>query len=146
MEILAEGQADDYVVFRPEAARARVLARLRGGHRCYVARHADLVVSTSWLATRSASSEYLQCAIDLAAGDAYLFDAFTLPEYRGQGIAHALCMQQLRDLQQAGYRRAIRATVPENVVALRAHTQMGFHPVGMIGRFKIGPWQKTFRR
>ena len=146
LEVLAEAQADDYIAFRPQAARARVLARLHGGHRCYVARHADLVVSSCWSATGNASSEYLQCAIDLTVGDAYLFDAFTLPAYRGQRIGLALCMRQLRDLQQAGYRRAIRATVPENVVALRAHARGGFRPVGMIRRFKIGPWQKTFRR
>ena len=82
----------------------------------------------------------------MAPGDAYLFDAFTLPAYRGRGIALTLCTRQLHYLAQAGYRRAIRATLPENRAAVAMHTRAGFRPIGMVVRFRIGPWQKIVRR
>jgi GNAT superfamily N-acetyltransferase len=146
VEILPPEAADELFACRPETARARVLQRWRAGHLCFVARHEGAVVSSCWTATANAYSEYLEYAIDLAPGDAYLFDAFTLPRYRGNGVAHAVCMRQLRYLQQTGHRRAIRMTAPENTVALRVHAKAGFRPLGSIVRVGFGRWRTIVRR
>jgi GNAT superfamily N-acetyltransferase len=146
IELLKESEVDDYLALRPDATRARVVARLQAGHLCFVARHEGRVISTCWATARRAWIEFLACEIDLTAGDAYLFDAFTAPRHRGQGVAPAVCLHQLRYLQQAGYRRAIRATTVENRLALRVHAKSGFRPTGTLGRLKIGPWQRFFRR
>lgn len=146
IELLKEGDVDDYLALRPDATRARVVDRLRAGHLCFVARHEGRVVSTCWATTRRAWSAFLACEIDLTVADAYLFDAFTDPHHRGQGVAPALCQHQLRYLQQAGCRRAIRATALGNRPAMRAHAKSGFRPTGTLGRLKIGPWQRFFRR
>jgi GNAT superfamily N-acetyltransferase len=146
IEVLKECELDEYLAFRPETVRARVIDRLASGHLCFVARHEGRVVSACWTATQRAWTEFLGCEIELAADEVYLFDSFTLPAYRGQGIAPALCLHELRHFQQAGYRRVIRATTPENKPALRAHAKTGFRPGGMIARVKIGPWQRVFQR
>jgi hypothetical protein len=50
----------------------------------------------------------------------------------------------LRHLQQAGFRRATGAVLPENASSLRDDTKGGFRPYGMLGRIKVGPWQRVF--
>jgi GNAT superfamily N-acetyltransferase len=146
IDTLKENEVGDYLAFRPETGRARVTEALRSGQTCFVARHESRIVSAGWIASRRAWINYLGCELELAAGDAYLSDAFTLSAYRGQGIAPALCLRQLQHLRQAGYGRAIRATVPENSSAMHAHAKSGFRPVAVMGTFRIGPWRRCFRR
>src|SRR5208283_1712771 len=83
VDVLQESEVHAYLAFRPDTPRRSVTERLRLGHQCYLARHEGGIVSASWTATRPVWSEYLGCKIALAAGDAYLFDTFTLPAFRG---------------------------------------------------------------
>lgn len=146
VDLLRESEVDDYLALRPDTPRTSITKRLRLGHQCYVARHEQRIVAACWTATRPVWSEYLECEINLCAGDAYLFDRFTQPSLRGLGIGNAVRMHQLRDLQQAGYRRTISAIVPENKPALRDIAKGGAKPFALVGRFKFGRWHRTFRR
>jgi GNAT superfamily N-acetyltransferase len=146
VDILQESEVDDYLAFRPDTPRTSVMTRLTLGHQCYLARHEGCIVAACWTATRPVWNEYLDCEIGLGAGDAYLFDRFTLPAFRGLRIGNAVRMHQLRRLQQAGYRRTISAIMLENKPALRDIAKGGARPFAVIGRIKIGRWQRTFRR
>lgn len=139
--ILSPDEVDAYCAFRPDAVRGRIAERLRDGHTCFVAREGGRVVAACWIATRAATIEYLQCTIALEPDVAYLFDAYTLAARRGRGIARALCMEQLRHLDRAGFRLAMRATAVQNAAALRMHLGCGFRPVGTLSRIRIGPWR-----
>jgi ribosomal protein S18 acetylase RimI-like enzyme len=141
----AEGIAD-YLALRPGTSAAVVARRLRAGHLCFIARGEGQLVAACWSATQDAWSDYLGCAIPFAAGDVYLYDAFTHPNWRGQEIAPAVCRAQLAHFREAGYRRAIRATVPENIPALRAHSKSGFRPIGMLTSVRSGPWRRASAR
>ena len=144
--LLGADGVDAYCAFRPDAQRERIEARWRAGRQCFVAREGGRIVASCWIAERDAATDYLQCAIDLEPGAAYLFDAFTHPAARGRGIARALCMHQLRHLQRAGFRLAVRATAAQNRTALRLHLSCGFRPVGGITRLRIGPWTRLRRQ
>ena len=145
-DILDESQIDDFLAFRPQLPQAEVSKRLRAGNVCFTARDRGRLVSAAWTTTGRAWTDFLGCEITIGAGEAYLFDAFTHPAYRGQGVAPALCFHQLAHFQRAGLRRVVRATLPENLPALRAHLKCGFHPHALIRRMKIGPWQYSFQR
>jgi ribosomal protein S18 acetylase RimI-like enzyme len=145
-DILGESQVNDFLAFRPEFPQAEVLKRLRAGNVCFTARDQGRLISAAWTTTERAWTDFLGCEIALGAGEAYLFDAFTHPAYRGQGVAPALCFNQLAHFRRAGLRRVVRATLPENTPALRAHVKCGFRPHALIGRMKIGPWQYSFQR
>jgi ribosomal protein S18 acetylase RimI-like enzyme len=144
--LLQSSEVDDYCAFRPETARQIVLDRLRKTQTCFVARHEGRIVSACWSTTEPAWSEFLGCEIAVAGGEVYLFDAFTLPTYRGQGAAPALCRQQLLHFRQLGLRRATRATLPENTRAMRAHAKTGFRPYALLRTLRVGPWRGAFRR
>ncbi len=141
---MTTAEVAEYAALRPETARATIGGLVDAGCLCFMARHDGRAVGCCWLTIDHPYSAFLDWQLPLSAGDAYLFDAYTLPTYRGRGVAPAICAQQLRYCQDAGLRRAVRATSPENVAALRAHVKSGFRPVGVVGRFKIGPWRRYF--
>lgn len=144
--LLGEGDVGDYLALRPDADHARVAAQLASGWSCYALKHGGRIVSACWRADPPYWSSYLERVMPVGEGDAYLTDAWTDAGYRGQALAQVLCLHQLRHLRAAGYRRALRGTVPENRSALRAHAKSGFHPIEVLGRIRIGPWRRHFRR
>ncbi len=137
---------ETYVALRPETEPALLDARRRRGEFCFVASLDNRAVASAWVAIGRGWTSYLDATVELAPDEGYLFDAYTLPSLRGQGIAAQLCLHQLHWLRERGLRRAIRATLPENGPALRAHAKSGFRPVGVMGRVKLGPWCYYYRR
>lgn len=143
---LAVSEVDDHFAFRPGLPRAVVLKRLRLAQTCFCARHEGRIVSACWATQEPAWIEFLSREFALAPGEVYVFDAYTLPVYRGQGVAPALCVHQLSCFRAQGLRRAIRATLPENIPALRAHAKSGFRGYALLRSLKIGPWQFCVER
>ena len=146
LEVLAADAIDDCLAARPGTSRALLLERWHAGDACFAARHEGAVVATCWAATRHARVAYVGWDVDLPEGDAYLYDAYTVPAHRGAGVARALCLHQLRHLRAAGLSRATRMTLPWNQPALRLHTGCGFRVVAVRGRFALGPWRHHFER
>lgn len=143
---LKPSELDDHLAFRPDLSAEGIQDRLRSAQDCFVARHEGRIVSACWAATRSVRIAFLDLELHVAADEVYLFDAFTDPAYRRQGIAVALCLHQLAHYRAQGKRRAIRGTVPENTPALRAHAKSGFRPCALIRMLRLGPWQWTARQ
>jgi hypothetical protein len=142
--MLAADELGDYLAFRPECGREEIAQRLRSGHLCFVARHEGRIVAAAWIAFGPIWMPFLGCRIDVGPGEAHIYDKFTLAAYRGYGIANAVRTCHLRHLQQAGFRRATGAVLPENASSLRDDTKGGFRSYGMLGRIKVGPWQRVF--
>jgi L-amino acid N-acyltransferase YncA len=104
------------------------------------------MVAASWAAARRAWNFYLACEIRLQDGEVYVYDSFTRPDLRGQAVSPAIRAEMVRYFRAAGYRRMILGTVPENASNLQVARKTGFHPVGVIGYVKIGPWRWDFYR
>lgn len=142
--MLAQSEVDDYLVFRPGTTRRDIAGRLRSGEMCFVARHQGRIVAAAWAAVQPVWVPFLGCQIDMAPGDAHIYDKFTAPAYRGRGIANGVRSFHLRHLQRAGFRRATGTVLPENVSSLRDDFRGGFRVYGMLGRVKVGRWQRVF--
>jgi SAM-dependent methyltransferase/ribosomal protein S18 acetylase RimI-like enzyme len=142
--MLAQDELDDYLVFRPGTTRREIAGRLRSGHLCFVARHEGRIVAAAWIAMQPVWVPFLGCRIDVTPDEAHIYDKFTLPAYRGHGISNAVRAHHLKHLQRAGLRRATGAVLPENVSSLRDDTKGGFRVYGVLGRIKLGPWQRVF--
>ena len=113
---------------------------------CFVARFDRRIVAADWIAAQPIRLSYLDCMLDLAPGDVCIYDKFILPAYRGHGISNALRTHHLRQLKRAGYRRVVVAVLPENASSLRDILKGGYRPYGVIGRIKVGRWQRHFRK
>ncbi len=143
--MMAPSEVDDYLVFRPRNTRREIADRLRSGQLCFVARHQGRIVAAAWVSFQPAWVPFLGCWVDVAPDEAHIYDKFTLPDYRGYGIANAVRTHHMKHLQRAGFRRATGAVLPENVSSLRDDTRGGFGVYGVLGRIKLGPWQRVFR-
>jgi len=143
---LTGDELDDYLAFRPDTRRADALARLAAGQICFVARRDGRIVAADWIATQPIRLSYLDCVLDMAPGDVCIYDKFILPSCRGHGISNALRTHHLRQLWRDGHRRVVVAVLPENASSLRDILKGGYRPCGIIGRIKVGRWQRQFRK
>jgi ribosomal protein S18 acetylase RimI-like enzyme len=142
--MLAHDEIDDYLVFRPGTTRREIAGRLRSGDLCFVARHDGRIVAAAWIAMQPVWVPFLGCRIDVKPDEAHIYDKFTLPAYRGHGISNAVRTHHLRHMRRAGLRRATGAVLPENMSSLRDDGKGGFRVYGVLGRIKLGPWQRVF--
>lgn len=142
--MLAHDELDDYLVFRPGTTRRGIAGRLRSGDMCFVARHQGRIVAAAWVTAQPLWVPFLGCWIDVTPDEVHIYDKFTLPAYRGHGIANAVRTHQMKHLQCAGLRRATGAVLPENLSSLRDDGKGGFRAYAVLRRIKLGPWQRVF--
>ncbi|MBC7790287.1 MAG: GNAT family N-acetyltransferase [Anaerolineae bacterium] len=144
IRLLGADEKENYLAFRPETPASLVTDRLGSGHLCFAARYQGRIIGATWATTKRAWIDYLDYDLPLRAGEVYTYDGFTLPEYRGHGVAPAISVHMLRYFAEAGYQRATRTILPENSASLRARKKAGYTPVGVMGYMRIGPWTRHF--
>lgn len=140
----AEVAEDD--AFHPRSGPAEVRRRLEAGHLCFVARYQGQIVHSCWAARQRARIDYLDQEIDLAPGEAYIYQAFTAPNFRGQNISPARAVEMVRTFRRMGYRRLVAVILPENQPALRPPQKSGYRAIGMVGTVWLGPWRRDVCR
>ena len=142
---LEERHLDAYEAFRPGRG-AEAAARLAAGDRCFATWLDGRLASARWLATGSPHVEYLDLALPLAPGDVYHYDTFTDPSLRRRGISAASQARLFSVLREEGFRRAVRAVLPENRAGMRDAERAGYRPTGRIGYVGVGRWRRPFVR
>lgn len=99
--------------------------RLAYGRICTLALHEGNLAAQIW-ASDELSFEVDNLELRLRPGDVYLDDAYTLPAYRHQGVYSALDVQQLRYLQEGGYKRAVAIVAADNIPPLKVLPKLGY--------------------
>ncbi len=103
--------------------------RLAGHHRPYVAYLGGVPVAYGWVALEGADIGELDVQFTLPAGDRYLWDFKTLPEWRGRGIYPRLLQAILRaESRDAEHFWIIHA--PENGASQAGIEKAGFRVAG----------------
>ena len=147
--LLQETEVDEYAALRPDSDPADVRRRLcrnGNGQQCFTARHGGRLVHVCWVATGRAWIDYLDREVLLAPDEAYTYEAFTAPGFRGQNISPARSSYLQRTLRVAGYRRLLAVIMPENRPAFRPLEKAGYQRAGTLGYFQIGPCRRHFGR
>lgn len=98
--------------------RARFLCR----NLCLAALKDQRIVAFSWASF--GLFQFKTYCFPLLESEAYLFDAFTLPEYRGLGLAVVIRRRLHRDLAAKGRTRCYSVTLINNSSALRFKEKM----------------------
>jgi ribosomal protein S18 acetylase RimI-like enzyme len=138
-------EVQDYLVFRPDASGHDVTQQILEGDRCLVARHRDRIVGAIWGSNEKIKMKRsLGRDLPLAPGEAYQFDAYTLPEVRGMGIASALSVAWLRHLRDEACVDALLLTVPWNGAHLRSYAKAGYRVTAVVRYVRLGPWRYLF--
>jgi RimJ/RimL family protein N-acetyltransferase len=138
---LGESRLRDYERLRP-GHEHQARARLHAGDRCFATWLDGELVAVRWLATGSATVEYLDLVFPLEDGDVYHYDSFTSPRHRRRGLSVASQARLTEALRSEGRRRIVRAVLPENRAAVRDAEKAGFRRAGRIGFVRAGPWRR----
>lgn len=146
VERLEESQIDEFLRFRPDADPSEVRRRVEAGHWCFVVRLDGRIVHGCWIGRGRAWIDYLGCDIELAPDEAYSYESFTAPDFRGWNFAPTRVMGTARFLREAGYRRLLAVMLPENAPAVRLLAKTGYRAFGVVGYVGIGRGRRHFRR
>ena len=99
------------------ASEEKLLARLKNGHKCFGAKYQGKIAAFTWSHfERCGAPEY---RFPLKRNEAYLWDAFTLPSFRGKGIAPYLRLKFYKELQKLGCDTFYSITFCSNKPAVR---------------------------
>lgn len=135
-----------YLAFRPDQAAAIIERRLGDGEWGFAAWRDGAIVMASWTSPQRARIDYLDWELALAPDEAYSYDLYTVPAFRGRGLASAARVSMLRDARERGCRRLFSALLPENTPGWRTPDTLGFRQIGWIGYVGPAPWRHRFCR
>jgi ribosomal protein S18 acetylase RimI-like enzyme len=135
---LRPAQLDEYLRFHGQVPRSQLEERFARGDACVLARYEGRIVCTSWSSRDDHFFRSVRCRYEVGASEAYLYDSFTDPAFRGRGIAPALGADELRRFRRAGLTRVMMAVRPENVANRRARAKTGFRVFGRIDYLRLG--------
>lgn len=110
---------------------AEVQSRRAGGHQAYIGYLQGWPVTSGWVARRSASIGELDLAFALPAGDRYLWDFATLPEWQGRGLYPRL-LQAIAESEAGAAQRLWIIHAPENLPSGAGMHKAGFELVGQL--------------
>ena len=135
---------DAYRRFRPDQSSDAVRARLARGDVCLATWHASRIVQGIWLSTSRSHLPYLRRDLLLPPGTAYVPDAYTLPAYRGRGLASSAAARRLCSYRERGFRQFVAMVALENRAGLRLVAKTGYRPIGRSTCLRLGPWQRDW--
>jgi len=115
----AEGDAG-----RPWHAEAE--RRIHEGQACVVARHGGDVMAYCWLTWRPEWVAEIDRFVVPGPDEAYLYEAFTQPTWRGRGLFSAMLFRLLAYARAQGRRRALIFVLTDNRASRRAIERTGF--------------------
>jgi ribosomal protein S18 acetylase RimI-like enzyme len=144
--LLTEGDVVAFSAFRPDRRVELVRARLADGQRCFVAQCEGQIVHAAWVATGLVDVPYLRRSLVVPPGSVYIHDSYTLPAFRGHGLAPACRAYLMRHCMEQGYRQSLAVVAAENEAAFRALRKVGVVGIGLYGCLRLGPWQRDWQQ
>lgn len=101
--------------------------RLKRGDICCCAISSGEIVSYCWIASDKACVGEIGRKIVLKNGEIYLYDAFTKPEFRGNGLFSRILAVTLRYGREKGYQKAFVFALSSNKSSAAAIEKTGFN-------------------
>jgi GNAT superfamily N-acetyltransferase len=114
--------------------------RLNLGHLCFVAEKNGNIVHYTWVAFEEIHLKKLNRKLQMESDAAYIYDVYTLPEYRGRGISSTVYAKIFEYLLEKGFKRAYCLISSNNYPSLRVAEKTGLRNIGeitLIGFFKL---------
>ena len=141
ISLLKRSEVDEYVAFQPDRHPPAIHRRFDRGDQCFIARHQGVIVNACWAAEGAVWIPYLNCRIELAPGEAYVYDHYTAPNFRGHHVPLVRAVFMLHHYRDRGYHRLAAIVIPENKPAFGSFERSGYRRIGRIGSLRIGPWR-----
>jgi len=133
-----------YLELHPGRQRRFIERRFAAGDTCFTARYRDELISVQWSCRSQHWVGDLRSTWRVEPGEVYLYDSYTHPQNRGQGVNPALCVHVLRHFAGLGLDRATLVVESGNASNLRAREKLGFERRCVIRSFSVG-WGKPLQ-
>jgi ribosomal protein S18 acetylase RimI-like enzyme len=118
-------------------------SRLNEGHVCIVVKDAGRVIGFTWANPQDVHDS--ACNFPLESGQAYLYDAYVAPAYRGKGLAPYLRKECYRHLRQLGFKSYFSISDYFNTPAVRFKKKLRAIPVRLFLKVAVGRrFQRTW--
>lgn len=111
---------------------ARDVDAVRRGDRCLVQRDGDRLVGYTWTSVSPLVFITDGLHLNLPEDAAYIYRAYTLPEYRGRGFQALRGLELLRLLATEGKRRLVSYVARDNFESLKGIRKTGYERIGEI--------------
>jgi hypothetical protein len=111
--------------------------RFKKGRICFAALNGEGIVGFDWISLEDEVDPSPFLDIKLSNKEAYLFDAYMSPQYRGKKLITAIRIKQLLHLRLQGYEKALAVADSNNVISLKSCKATGFYPDRIVISFKI---------
>lgn len=111
--------------------------RLSAGTRCFIVERDDRLVHSTWATTAAAWTREVRSYLKPPPGDAYVYESYTRPEARGQGLYPFALTNICATLGSEGVARFWVAVEGDNPASIRAVTKAGFEPAWRLPHRRI---------
>lgn len=111
--------------------------RIDGGQVCVVARHGADVIAYCWLTWRPEWVAEIDRFVVPGPDEAYLYEAFTQPAWRGRGLFSSMLFRLLGYARAQGRRRALIFVLTDNSASRRAIERTGFELFQTVSRVEV---------
>jgi ribosomal protein S18 acetylase RimI-like enzyme len=137
--VLTEAQVSDLHLFEAvqkpsDAVWYEML--LERGRTSVVALKDDQLAAYGWF-TSEVDPAVERTYVPLARDEVFVFDLYTRPAFRRQGIQGVLLRHMLELARRRGYKRALSLVMVNNVPSLNLHSKLGFQPICCFTRVRI---------
>lgn len=136
-------QCDDIpkIAKRFEDFKIKANERFKMGHICFAAYLNEDILHYSWWAVNEVYSGNLERKLRLSSDSAYAYDAYTVPECRGLGIALKVSERACSYLRERGYKRIYCFVPYNNFPSHRVMRKGGWRKIGTITYTRIFKWR-----
>ncbi|MCI0546237.1 MAG: GNAT family N-acetyltransferase [Candidatus Rokubacteria bacterium] len=129
------------------AWHAEAEARLEAGQACAIARRGEDIIAYCWLTCAPAWAGEIGRLVVPGPTEVYLYDAFTVPDWRGRALFPALLGRLVTFAHGQGRERALIFVLAGNHASRRAIERAGFEKFAAVSRIGVGPLEHVwFRR
>jgi len=142
--LLQAADIDEFIAFRACNDRESVVERLAQGQLCVLVRKNGELIHSTWIAGGRVRIDYLDDEIQLSDNTAYVYEAYTCPAWRGQGVTSTRSPALNQYCLDRGYTRRLGVFWPENHAARRVGEKAGYSITGRIGYVGAGRFKKHF--
>jgi len=125
----------DMACFAPVITIAK--EKFKMGHICVVADMHGNIVHSKWIAFNEVYAGLLERKMRMTSDSAYVYGSYTVPEYRGLGIAPKTMEKGFSYLYERGIRKVYSCISHNNFPSLRLAHKQGYRKIGTITYTKI---------
>jgi predicted GNAT family acetyltransferase len=115
---------------------AQIQARLNKGHLCVVLKSGERIAGYTWADFDEVNDA--ACDYELGPNEAYLYDAFIAPEFRGSGLAPYMRVESYRHLNRAGRHTFYSISDYFNSPAIKFKQKLNAEAIRVYLRIKLG--------